>query len=92
MPTKLEKDAVTGTEIRDHEWDGLRELDTPLPKWWIYVMYATIVWSVVYVVLYPGLPGFRGVLDWSQRQEIVDRMVSEASQILNDLRSRFVGA
>lgn len=81
MPTKSEKDAITGTEIRDHEWDGLRELNTPLPKWWVYVLYATILWSIAYVVLYPGLPGFRGMLDWSQREEIVDRMAaSRAAQ------------
>lgn len=81
MPTKSEKDAITGMEIRDHEWDGLRELDTPLPKWWVYVLYATIAWSVVYVVLYPGIPGFRGTFDWSQREEIVDRMAtSRAAQ------------
>jgi cytochrome c oxidase cbb3-type subunit 3 len=79
MPTKSEKDALTGTEIRDHEWDGLRELDTPLPKWWVYVFYATILWAAVYVVLYPGWPGFRGVLDWSQREEIVDRLEASRS-------------
>ncbi|MEX2647675.1 MAG: cytochrome-c oxidase, cbb3-type subunit III [Alphaproteobacteria bacterium] len=81
MPTKLEKDAITGMEIRDHEWDGLRELNTPLPKWWVYILYATILWSAVYVVLYPGVPGFRGVLDWAQREEIVDRLAeSRAAQ------------
>ena len=42
MPTKVEKDAVTGTETTGHEWDGIKELNTPLPKWWLYVFYATI--------------------------------------------------
>ena len=81
MPTKSEKDAVTGMALRDHEWDGLRELDTPLPKWWVYVLYATVAWSAVYAILYPAIPGFRGMLDWSQRVEIVDRMAqSRAAQ------------
>ena len=45
MPTKIEKDIVTGRDTTGHEWDGLKELNTPLPKWWVYVMYATIAWS-----------------------------------------------
>ena len=41
VPTKIEKDAVTGRETTGHEWDGVKELNTPLPKWWLYVFYAT---------------------------------------------------
>ena len=74
MPTKIEKDAVTGTETTGHEWDGIKELNTPLPKWWLYVLYATILWSLVYVVLYPAIPGIsgytKGVLGWSMRVEL----------------------
>lgn len=62
MPTKAEKDAVTGTETTGHEWDGIKELNTPLPKWWLYVLYATIAYSLVYWVLYPSIPGFNGYL------------------------------
>ena len=47
MPTKIEKDIVTGRDTTGHEWDGLKELNTPLPKWWVYVLYATIVWAAV---------------------------------------------
>ena len=39
-------DAVTGTATTGHEWDGIRELNTPLPKWWLYVLYACIVWGL----------------------------------------------
>lgn len=71
MPTKIEKDAITGKETTGHDWDGVRELDTPLPKWWVYVFYATIIFSIVYVILYPSLPGFsgyyKGVLGYSSR-------------------------
>ena len=41
VPTKIEKDIVTGRDTTGHEWDGLKELNTPLPKWWLYVLYAT---------------------------------------------------
>src|SRR6516162_466819 len=60
MPTKIEKDAVTGTDTTGHEWDGVKELNTPLPSWWIYTFWATIVFAVVYCVLYPSIPWFNG--------------------------------
>lgn len=78
MPTKREKDAVTGRETTGHEWDGIKELDTPLPSWWVWVFIATIIWSVGYVVFYPALPGFsdstKGVLGWSQRAELAEEL------------------
>ena len=46
-----EVDAATGTATTGHEWDGIRELNTPLPKWWLYIFYATIVWSLGYWVV-----------------------------------------
>src|SRR5690554_1920767 len=38
---RIDVDKVTGTETTGHEWDGIKELDTPLPRWWLYVLYAT---------------------------------------------------
>jgi cytochrome c oxidase cbb3-type subunit 3 len=85
MPTKIEKDSVTGTETTGHEWDGIKELNTPLPKWWLYVLYATVAWSVVYWVLYPSWPGitgyFGGLLGGNQRLQLDQRMaVARAAQ------------
>ena len=60
MPTKIEKDIVTGQETTGHEWDGLKELNTPLPKWWVYVFFATVAWAVVWCVLYPSVPWITG--------------------------------
>lgn len=60
MPTKIEKDSVSGVDTTGHEWDGVKELNTPLPSWWVYTFYATIVFAVVYCVLYPSLPWFNG--------------------------------
>lgn len=67
-------DHVTGVETTGHEWDGIRELNNPLPRWWLWIFYATVAFSVVYWVLYPAwpaLPGFqgatRGVLEQSDR-------------------------
>jgi cytochrome c oxidase cbb3-type subunit 3 len=60
MATTKYVDPVTGRETTGHEWDGIRELNTPLPKWWLYVFYATIIWSAVYVVVFPAVPWLSG--------------------------------
>jgi cytochrome c oxidase cbb3-type subunit 3 len=84
VPTKIEKDVVTGTNTTGHEWDGLKELNTPLPKWWLYVLYATIAWSAVWFVLYPSVPGitgyFHGLLGYSQRSAVNTEIRAIAAQ------------
>jgi len=75
MPTKVEKDAVTGTETTGHEWDGIKELNTPLPSWWLYTFYATIAFGVLWSILYPSFPTglnsyFGGVIGYSQRGDL----------------------
>lgn len=56
MAGNPEKDAISGQSTTGHEWDGIKELNTPLPKWWVYVFYATIVWAIGYWVVYPSWP------------------------------------
>lgn len=63
MPTKIEKDDVSGQDTTGHEWDGVKELNTPLPTWWVYTFYACIVFAIVYCVLYPSWPSLRGHTD-----------------------------
>ena len=79
MPTKVEKDIITGQDTTGHEWDGIKELNTPLPKWWVYTFYACIAFSVVWWILYPSWPWFNGylggVLGSNQRLELDERMV-----------------
>lgn len=69
-----ERDQVSGTETTGHEWDGVKELDTPLPRWWLYIFYASIVVSVVYWVLMPAWPlvnGYtKGILGFSDRNNV----------------------
>ena len=43
-------DAATGTQFKGHEWDGIQELDTPLPRWWLWTFYATILFAIGYVI------------------------------------------
>jgi cytochrome c oxidase cbb3-type subunit III len=83
MPTKIEKDTISGQDTTGHEWDGIKELNTPLPKWWLYVFIACIVWALGYWVFYPSLPGLHGhlngVLGYTQRNEI-RRQLAEADK------------
>jgi cytochrome c oxidase cbb3-type subunit 3 len=92
MAGHKEIDAVTGVETTGHVWDGdLKELNKPLPRWWLYVLYATIVWAIGYWIAYPAWPMIdsysRGVLGYSQRTEVAnDVAAAKASQ------ARFVEA
>ena len=71
-------DEPTGTEFVGHEWDGIEELDTPMPRWWLWCLYASIVWGIVYVILYPAWPMFErateGTLGWTSRGELAQDM------------------
>lgn len=55
-----EIDRLSGVETTGHEWDGLKELNNPAPRWWLWVFYATVIWSVVYWILYPAWPTLSG--------------------------------
>lgn len=57
-----EIDEISGVETTGHEWDGVRELNNPLPRWWLIVFWVSVVWSVVYWVLMPSWPGLTGYL------------------------------
>lgn len=69
-----EKDAISGQSTTGHEWDGIKELNTPLPKWWVYVFYVCILWSIGYWVVYPTWPtatGFtQGMFGYSSRSAL----------------------
>ena len=64
-------DEPTGTQTVGHEWDGIEELDTPLPRWWLLTFYACIVFSIGYVVVYPAIPlvhgATQGLWGWTSR-------------------------
>ena len=68
-----------------HSWDGIEELNNPLPRWWLWTFYATIVWGVIYTILYPAWPlvnrATGGVFNWSTRAEVAQELTAaEASQ------------
>ncbi|TVQ41621.1 MAG: cytochrome-c oxidase, cbb3-type subunit III [Wenzhouxiangella sp.] len=55
-----------GEETTGHVWDeDLEELNNPMPRWWLWLFYGTVIWALIYLILYPGLGRFEGVLGWS---------------------------
>ncbi len=73
---KKEIDDVTGVETTGHEWDGLKELNNPAPRWWLLVFYVCCIWSVGYWVVYPAWPTIsghtRGTSGETQYTELAD--------------------
>src|SRR3954466_1082036 len=67
-------DRVSGTATTGHEWDGIKELNTPLPRWWVITFYLTIVWAIGYWIVYPAWPlisgNTRGVIGYSSRADV----------------------
>ncbi|MGB1800821.1 MAG: cytochrome-c oxidase, cbb3-type subunit III [Gammaproteobacteria bacterium] len=64
-------------ETMGHVWDeNLEEYNNPLPAWWLYMFVLTIVWGVGYLIMYPGLGAFSGVLGWSQVNQLEAEMQS----------------
>lgn len=84
-------DSLTGTSTTGHEWDGIRELNTPLPRWWLWLFYATIVWGIGYIIVYPAIPlgsSFtKGVFGYASRNA-----VEEDVGALNALRGAGLAA
>lgn len=65
--------AATG-ETTGHSWDGLEEYNNPLPRWWLWLFYFTLIFGVIYFALYPGLGNFQGLLGWSQERQYQQEM------------------
>ncbi len=66
-------DEPTGVETTGHSWDGIEELNNPLPRWWLWTLYATIIWAIGYTIAYPAWPmisgATKGMLGYSTRAE-----------------------
>jgi cytochrome c oxidase cbb3-type subunit 3 len=84
-------DKETGAATTGHEWDGIEELNKPLPKWWLWTFYACIIWSIGYWLLMPSWPLVssytKGFLGYSSR-ESVDAQVADANAAKAQFRDR----
>ena len=67
-----------------HEWDGIRELNNPLPRWWLWTFYATILWSIGYWIVYPAWPlvwnHTQGVFGWNSRTQVAEQIADLQAQ------------
>ncbi|MEM7070199.1 MAG: cytochrome-c oxidase, cbb3-type subunit III [Pseudomonadota bacterium] len=79
MSENKQKNKLYDVETTQHQWDGIEELNNPLPRWWLWILYITIIWSIGYWVVYPAWPtlsgagergGTSGVIGWTQYQEL----------------------
>lgn len=74
--THAELDAVSGQTTTGHSWDGIKELNTPLPRWWLWTFYLTILWAIGYWIVYPAWPliasNTKGLLGYSSRAEVAE--------------------
>ncbi len=89
-PTKKQEPDTTG-----HEWDGIEEYNNPLPRWWLWTFYATIVWGLWYVIAYPAWPlineataGYKG---WSTRANVAEE-IAEAEAANAEINARLASA
>lgn len=82
--SKRELDEVTGVDTTGHEWDGIKELDNPLPRWWLWVWYGTIVIALIMWILWPAWPGVKGytkgLLGQSDRADVAQQLAALKAQ------------
>jgi len=79
-----EMDKTTG-----HAHDGIEEYDNPLPAWWFAMFVITIVWGIGYLIFYPGMGNFKGILGWTQIEQH-DQEVAAAEQQYRAMRDRYL--
>jgi cytochrome c oxidase cbb3-type subunit 3 len=77
-------DEPTGTQTVGHEWDGIEELDTPLPRWWLITFLLSIVFAFGYIIFYPAIPlansATPGTLGWSSRGDLVKDVAADTAR------------
>ena len=78
--SEKEIDEHTGVETTGHEWDGIRELNNPLPRWWLIILWATVIWSIGYWIFMPAWPGIsgytKGIRNHSERANVAAAVAS----------------
>ena len=87
--TKKSKKFEGDPNTTGHEWDGIEEFDNPMPRWWLWTLYLTIIWAIGYTIAYPAWPMINqattGVLGWSTRADVAAEIaaVEESNAAIN---------
>jgi len=91
---KIEQDKVSGAETTGHEWDGIKELNIPAPRWWLVVFVVLVIWAVIYWFFYPAWPIFggntKGALHWTEHRQLAaeEKKVEDSQQKYRDNLSK----
>ena len=92
MPENKKTDEISGVETPGHSWDGIEELNNPLPRGWLWTLYATIIWGVIYTIAFPAWPlisgATAGLLGYSTRAEVaadIDAHAQANEALTNEL-------
>lgn len=89
--SEIERDELSGTPTTGHEWDGIKELNTPLPRWWLWTFYGTVLWALVYSIAYPAWPlvtsATSGLLGYSSREDVA-KEIADATAAQGEWRDR----
>ena len=83
------REGLLNEKTTGHNYDGIEEYDNPLPAWWFYMFVITIVWGVAYLIIYPGMGNFPGLLGWTQLEQH-EREVSAAEDRYRAMRDRYL--
>lgn len=75
-------------ETLDHDFDGIQELNNPLPRWWLWLFAISIVYSIIYLILYPGLGNYKGYLNWTSTKQWEEE-VAEAKRQYEPLFAKY---
>ncbi len=81
---KMREDGTTG-----HVYDGIEEYDNPLPAWWFHLFNITLVFGVLYLIAYPGMGNYAGLLGWTQENQL-ERQVAEAEERFRPMRDKYL--
>jgi cytochrome c oxidase cbb3-type subunit 3 len=88
MSDKKEIDSHSGVETTGHEWDGLKELNNPAPRWWLWMFFITVIWAIGYWVVYPAWPTLsgntKGVANWTSHKKLANEQAE-----INERRGEF---
>jgi cytochrome c oxidase cbb3-type subunit III len=90
ITAKIKVVSANGDNTSGHVWDGdLREMNNPLPRWWVWLFVITIVFSLIYLVAYPGLGNYKGRLGWTEIKQY-EQEIDTANAALKPLYAKFV--
>jgi cytochrome c oxidase cbb3-type subunit 3 len=90
ITSKIKVTSANGDNTSGHVWDGdLREMNNPLPRWWVWLFVITIVYSLIYLVAYPGLGSYKGKLGWTEVKQY-EQEIESANTALKPLYAKFL--